>query len=102
MKPTGQLKTLLRPLRRVRRRLRALAALEGAARVAVLAATTALVAVYVDRLGWLGVRGRWIALAIGGGVLVAGALWGALRRWPLRRVALFVDRSHGFHDRLGS
>lgn len=86
----------------VRRRLRLQAALDGGTRVAVVAATVVLVAVYLWQLGILGTRGLLGVLGGAAGLTAAGALACALRRIPLERVAKRIDRSHGLHDRFGS
>lgn len=91
-----------RPLRSVRRRLRWQAALDGGARAAVLAAALLLGAVYLWRLRLLSGRGFGLAVALAVVVVLVGALERALRRIPLDRAALAIDRSHGLHDRLRS
>jgi hypothetical protein len=89
-------------LSRVRRRMRAQAALEGATRAAVLAGAAAAVAVYLYRLGPLSRRGLYGALLFAGGLVLAAALWRALRKIPLERAAKRIDLSHALHDRVGS
>lgn len=94
--------TFASPLRSVRRRLRLQAALDGGARAAVVAATLMLGAVYLWRLRVFGQRGLLMAGLVALLVVVAGALERALRRIPLDRAALAIDRTHGLHDRLRS
>ncbi|HZS37902.1 MAG TPA: hypothetical protein VFF06_13790 [Polyangia bacterium] len=94
--------SVLPPLRRIRRRMRAQAALDGAARAAVPAASLALIAVYLWRLGVLGSTGLLRAALAGAGAIAAGALWGALGRISFARAAKRADVSHALDDRLGS
>jgi hypothetical protein len=94
--------TFPRLLARVRRRQRWQAALDGAARAAVLAAALELVGVYLLRLRLLPARGFAVVTAAAILLIALNALYRAIRRIPLDRAALAVDRSHQLHDRLRS
>ncbi len=85
----------------VRRRMRWQAAARGAAALAVAAAATVLVAVYLRALGTIGERGLAIAALCGVALILGGAIAAAARQLPLRRVAKLVDDTHRFADRFG-
>lgn len=87
---------------RARRRVRVQAALEGAATATVLAAATALVAVYAVR-AYIVTPGTGVALLLASvGVIVAGAIVGALRTLDDEEIARRVDRASNLSDRLST
>lgn len=87
---------------RARRRLRLQAALESGTTAAILAVGLALAVIYGMRLGL--VAGPLGPLLLGGcaGIVLAGALVGALRRLPTHVVATRIDRASGLSDRLAT
>jgi chemotaxis protein histidine kinase CheA len=90
-----------RALGAVRRRMRWQAAARGAAALAVAAAATVLVGVYLRALGAIGERGFACAVGVGVALILSGAIAAAARALPLRKVAKLVDDTHRLADRFG-
>jgi hypothetical protein len=87
---------------RARRRLRIQAALESATTAFILALGGALVVVYLLRRQALDQDTALLLLGACAGVVVAGAVLGAMIRLPLHIVATRIDRASGLSDRLST
>jgi hypothetical protein len=87
---------------RARRRIRVQGALEGATTALILAAVTALVAVFAMRTEMISASAGLVMLGLAGVVVVAGALIGALRRIDDEVIARRIDRASNLSDRLST
>lgn len=85
-----------------RTRLRLQGAAESATTASILASASALGAVFAVRYGAIESATGVGLIAAAGGVVVAGALIGALRRLDDEEVARQVDRASGLADRLST
>ncbi|HSK03827.1 MAG TPA: hypothetical protein VK932_21385 [Kofleriaceae bacterium] len=87
---------------RTRFRIRTQWALEGATTATVLAAATALVAVFAIRAELVGKTTGIYLLIAAGAIIVAGAVLGALRPLDDEAVARRIDRASNLSDRLST
>jgi hypothetical protein len=87
---------------RARRRLRVQAALESATTASILALGAALVVVYLVRRHALDDDTGLLLLVACAGLVVAGAVLGAMIRLPQHIVATRIDRASGLSDRLST
>jgi chemotaxis protein histidine kinase CheA len=87
---------------RARRRLRVQAALESATTASILALGAALVVVYLVRRHALDDATGLLLLGACAGLVVAGAVLGAMIRLPQHIVATRIDRASGLSDRLST
>lgn len=87
---------------RARRRLRLQAALESATTASILALGAALIVVYLVRRHVLDESTGLLLLGACAGLVVAGAVLGAMIRLPQHIVATRVDRASGLSDRLST
>jgi hypothetical protein len=87
---------------RARRRLKFQSALDAATLALIPAAALAMVTVYLVRMGEIGESTAILLLCGAAGVVVAGGLVGALRRYPTHLVANRIDRASGLADRLAN
>lgn len=101
MQPTDT-SAIQRLIAQTRRRIRSQWALEGATTALILAAAGALAAIFAMRIDAVS-TGTGIGLLVGcAGVVVAGALVGALRKIDDEAVARRIDRASGLADRLST
>lgn len=98
----AQFADIERVVARARRRLRVQAALEGATTATILAAATALVAVFAMRAQLIGATAGLGLLLAAGAMIAAGAVLGAARRLDDEAVARRIDRASGLADRLAT
>jgi hypothetical protein len=87
---------------RARRRLRLQAALESATTASILALGGALVVVYLVRQQVIGETAGLLWLGACAGVVLIGAVVGALGTLPTHIVATRIDRASGLADRLST
>jgi hypothetical protein len=87
---------------RARRRLRMQAALESATTASILALGAALVVVYLVRRHTLDENTGFLLLVACAGLVVIGAVLGAMIRLPQHIVATRIDRASGLSDRLST
>jgi hypothetical protein len=87
---------------RTRFRIRTQWALEGATTATVLAAATALVAVFAIRAELVGKTTGIYLLIAAGAIIVAGAVLGAIRPLDDEAVARRIDRASNLSDRLST
>jgi hypothetical protein len=98
----GETTAIQRLIERTRFRIRAQWALEGATTATVLAAATALVAVFAIRAELVG-KSTGMLLLIGAGAVIAiGAVVGAIRPLDDESVARRIDRASNLSDRLST
>jgi hypothetical protein len=91
---------MFRNMQRVRLRMKMQAALNLGTRASIVAAGVVLVGIYLLKLGLL--HRAWPLAAVAGGLVLAGAALGALRKVRYERVATQIDLTHGLHDRVTS
>jgi hypothetical protein len=96
--PTG----LLALIRKARFRIRAQAALEGATTAVILAAATALLAIFFMRIELISGSAGMGMIALAGLMIVAGAAIGALTRIDDEIIARRIDRASNLSDRLST
>ena len=98
----GETTAIQRLIERTRFRIRAQWALEGATTATVLAAATALVAVFAMRAELVGKTAGIYLLIAAGAVIVIGAVASAARRLDDEAVARRIDRASNLADRLST
>ncbi len=93
---------LLALIRKARFRLRFQAALEGATTATILAAATALFAIFAMRIELIsGTVGLWM-MVVAGLMIVTGAVIGAMTRIDDEAIARRIDRASNLSDRLST
>ncbi len=93
---------LLALIRQARFRIRFQAALEGATTTTILAAVTALLAIFFMRIELVSGTTGMTLMIIAGAMIVAGAVIGALTRIDDEAVARRIDRASNLSDRLST